>query len=107
MNEIELPDIAQNETSRFNITPAASLTAGYESRSYRLGIAATPTAATSLVTRTFGPSEYGSGIWSFDLTTTQTAALPIGDVFAGVWEIGRPEPVAMVRLKVGRVPGSS
>jgi hypothetical protein len=107
MSETELPNIVQGETRTFEITPDPSLSAGYEARNYRFAVARTSN-PTVLLSVNFGPSEYSSatGKWEVTLTSVQTASLPIGGVTIGIWEIGRPEPVARLRASVGRVPGA-
>jgi hypothetical protein len=97
-------DIVRGETREIQIDPG-TLTAGYETRSYRLAIARSP-GGVPIVQLLFGPAEFEVDRWELSLTAAQTASLLVASHYLGVWEIGRPEPIVFRAISVGQVPGS-
>ena len=105
MIELAVPDITRGEPREIVVDPVG-MTSGYASRNYRLAVATTP-AATPLASVDVGAAEYRSSSddWLVSLTGSQTLLFPVGEVYVGVWELGRPEPALFYKANVGNVPG--
>jgi hypothetical protein len=106
MSEVSISTIVQYEQREIEIDPEG-FASGFESRSYRLGIAASPGGA-DIVSINFGTEQWSAerGTWLIPIPTADTSKIPPGDVYVGVWEIGVPQPMEPIhKLTAGRVPG--
>lgn len=97
-----LPDIVQGENRTIRIefaSPAA--TVDELAGNYRLGLSINR-AQSDLLSINFGPAQVVSGGWNVSLTAAQTLALPVGDLYLGVWNRDTLQPVSeLITLKVG------